>query len=504
MTRRCTRPGPLILLLLLAAPVQAGDDLEKFLNAIPDTTNTLTIIRMRSILQSPRGQREGWAQKREAEYLEGAVLIPPSADVVVVATKLVPGNLANSPMIGFIPLTKEVDNKDFLAREKGEIQYVAGETVFRSSRNAYYVGRGTNYLAVVSPADRQELAQWIKFAKRNKEPVLSPYLLKSAEAEASTQIMVAIDPEDLLEAKKIEEDVRASKALAKESKADVASVVALLQKLKGIRFTAQVNEDIEATLRLDFDEKVGREAELLKPYLLEVLGELGAELDDFAKGKVVVEEKAMLLTSTISLDDLKHVLSLVVPPLPKIERPEPPKPRQAPPPPTREELELKASRNYYQAVNRLIDELQRKSRNATDYARDALWHETYAKRIEQLATENVDPELLRYGANEASKLRALADSLNGVAVEVDSLQSGMYYRRSGGVGIGFTRWGLMPAIVPGGGSVDSNVPQIRTMQAEAVAKGAKDRQKIWGMLNEDRSSIRNKMQERFKVDFDAR
>jgi hypothetical protein len=41
MTRRCTRPGQLILLLLLAAPVQAGDDLEKFLNAIPDTTNTL-------------------------------------------------------------------------------------------------------------------------------------------------------------------------------------------------------------------------------------------------------------------------------------------------------------------------------------------------------------------------------------------------------------------------------------------------------------------------------
>jgi hypothetical protein len=201
---------------------------------------------------------------------------------------------------------------------------------------------------------------------------------------------------------------------------------------------------------------------------------------------------------------LKHVLSLVVPPLPEIERPEPPKPRQAPPPPTREELELRASRTYYQAVNRLIDELQRRSRNAPNLARDALWHETYAKRIDQLATENVHPELLRYGANVASKLRALADSLDGVVIEVDSLQKGLYYRRSGGVGIGFTRWGWMPAIVPGGGSVDSNVPQIRTMQAEAIANGARDRQRIWRMINDDRSAIRNKMQEKFNVNFDAR
>src|SRR5580704_3109952 len=133
-------PGRFVLLLLIAAPVQARDDLEQFLNAIPDSTNTLTIIRMRSILESPRSLREGWAKKRESEYLEGAVLIPPTANLVVVATKLVPGDFANSPAIGFIPLAKEVDNKEFLAREKGEVQYVAGESVFKSSRNAYYVG----------------------------------------------------------------------------------------------------------------------------------------------------------------------------------------------------------------------------------------------------------------------------------------------------------------------------------------------------------------------------
>jgi hypothetical protein len=489
-------------IFLTAATANARDDLDRFLTAIPDSTNTLTLIRMRAIMDTSIAKREGWAQKRESQYLEGAVLVPPTSPLVVVATRLAGHALTESLTIGFIAVEKEVSNAQFLAREKGEIQYVAGETVFMSARNAYYVGRGTKYLAVITPADRQELAHWLKFAKRNQESVLPDYLKESADAEPTAHVMIAIDPQDLFLPDRLEARAKNSQALAKNDKPEVATFAFFLRSLRGVRLTAQVGENTTATLRFDFRDKTGPEARMLKPFLIELFDDWGAEIEELASAELSIEEKSIILKSRISIASLKHVLSLVLPPIPKIQPPEPVKVASKPQP-TKEELTLKASMDYYQQVNKLVGELEKKYKKATDYEKTALWHDSYAKRIEQLPDENVDPSLLKYGADTAARLHALADSLRGVVVELNALQTGMYYRSSGGVGIGLGAGGrLSLSVTAGGGAVDSNVGQIRTLQAQAVAKGAETRMKIWNMIRDERSSIRNRMQNKFKVNFD--
>src|SRR3984893_8205928 len=142
----------LLGLVLLASRGSAADDLQKFLNAVPASTNTITVIRMQAIMQSPLAVREGWAKKREAEFHEGTALLPPTSDVVVIASKLIPGNLANSPTIALIPLEQPIADRDLAAREHGEVRPVGGEFVVLSSRNCYMVTKG-KYLAIVSPAD---------------------------------------------------------------------------------------------------------------------------------------------------------------------------------------------------------------------------------------------------------------------------------------------------------------------------------------------------------------
>ena len=99
----------------------AQNDLQLFMNAIPASTNTITIIRMRSIMQSPLARREGWAKKRAVEYQEGTAVLPPTSDIIVIASKLIPGNLANSPTIALLPVDQPIADRDLAARERGGV-----------------------------------------------------------------------------------------------------------------------------------------------------------------------------------------------------------------------------------------------------------------------------------------------------------------------------------------------------------------------------------------------
>ena len=62
------------------------------------------------------------------------------------------------------------------------------------------------------------------------------------------------------------------------------------------------------------------------------------------------------------------------------------------------------------------------------------------------------------------------------------------------------RVGVAPSF--GGGSMDSNVGELSARQAELVVKTAPDREKIWSVLDGDRSSVRRLMFEKYKIDFE--
>jgi len=487
-------------MVLLASRGSAADDLQKFLNAVPASTNTITVIRMQAIMQSPLAVREGWAKKREVEFHEGTALLPPTSDVVVIASKLMPGNLANSPTIALIPLEQPIADRDLAAREHGEVRPVGGEFVVLSSRNCYMATKG-KYLAIVSPADRQEMTQWIRFVKKNREPAFTQYLQDALSADAGAGLTVAIDTEDILDPRLVRYAINHSQTFAGDRKVDAVAVDALLGRLKGARLTVQFDDAITGTLRLEFIDKVGKEGLLLKPFLKEMLGEIGAELDEFTNGEVSLEDNAVLIKGQATMPGLRRVLSLVLPPVPKIDTSRPVKSNVPQPKPelTPAEMAAKASLAFYLHVNAMLMELQKKNRRSGDYEKTVVWHEAYAKKIQQLPTEYVDPELVKYGIRASNRLGALADSLRGVAVQIQALETGV----STTIFVGATSRGPLGYSNSSPDSqLDSNLQQIRTMQAEQIAMGAGDRLKIWNMIYDDNRSTAQKMSEKYKLNFE--
>jgi hypothetical protein len=153
----------------------------------------------------------------------------------------------------------------------------------------------------------------------------------------------------------------------------------------------------------------------------------------------------------------------------------------------------------------MLNDLRRKSKNSEekdkdseDYAKSALWHQTYARKISELPRKEVDPEMLEYGADVAQKLDALSNSLRGIPLKVDLLQKQAYYSAYTPPII-YSRfsWGTSFPMY-----TDTNVPEISDKQSAAVAQGEEDRRKIWQYLDEAKNRIRRKMSEKYQTNFD--
>ena len=270
--------------------------------------------------------------------------------------------------------------------------------------------------------------------------------------------------------------------------------------LRGIRFTAQIGEAIHARLALDFAEPPSeKDAPHLRTLFLTVLSDLQAELDELADAEITIEGRSLVFSTELSGPTLRRVMSLLISPAPealpsegaitdRTER-------------TRLEPTEDQTARYFAAVTEIIDDLQRVNRKAQDYLRTATWHDNFAKRIDQLAIVGVDQRVVEFGAEIASRLRALAASLRGVAVEVDTQRRSITYDMQ--VQPGWAAWNVWGGYGyrPGSWKVSSNLQQVREHVAKAVAEGAKEREQIWAFITDRRQAMTRELRERFGPDF---
>src|SRR6266849_3600215 len=97
-TRRCCIT--LSLLLTLASTGQAQDDVGILLRRVPESADALLIVRLKALLDSPRGQQENWSEKYQLGYLNGAVRIPPSIKSLLLASEIHPDPSKHSTTFG--------------------------------------------------------------------------------------------------------------------------------------------------------------------------------------------------------------------------------------------------------------------------------------------------------------------------------------------------------------------------------------------------------------------
>src|SRR5262249_18077701 len=154
--------------------------------------------------------------------------------------------------------------------ENGSLDRVAGQEVVLSPRDAYFVEIAPRTLGLMQPANRQELARWLRFAKQASPQVtLSPYLVTAAaETDAQRQIVLALAFTDVVGPEGARQRLGDAKSL-EGRKVNLDQLVRIFAGLKGMVLAVRVGQAIEGELRVDFTDRVEPLLPVAKPLLLE-------------------------------------------------------------------------------------------------------------------------------------------------------------------------------------------------------------------------------------------
>jgi hypothetical protein len=487
-----------------------GDSVNDLLKYVPEGANSIAVLRVRDLVDSPRGRQENWAEKHASEHLDGAVTVPPWAELLVRASHVRLGMPGGDWAAVILPLPDEFEMSRFAESVETELQEIGGHpAVFSPVRNGYFLelkepDNRPRVLVGKAPVTRQEVARWLASIPADGPGPLSEYLT-SAVRDESPQVILAIDLHEMLDPVQIRYRLAGAEVL--ENRPQARSALTLnFQSLRGIRLAVTVRETAVAQIRMDFGRQIGDEGQYVKPLLIEFLSDAGAHLDELEDASVQVRGTSVTLQMPISDESLRRILSLITtPPAPASPAVEP-APETPSPDEPRRRVDVTASLRYFRAVNRNIDDLQRAYGRAREYTRTAQWHENFARRIDSLPTAGVDAELVQYGEQISSYFRALAASLRGTGVKVDALDRSVVYEvhrrpvyRSG------IEWWWGPAWSTTGPAfevkVESNLQEVRAQQAGIVAAASNEREQIWEMINTARSETRQSMAMKYGEDF---
>jgi hypothetical protein len=452
---------------------------QDMLRWVPADSNAVAHVRVSELLNSPFGRQRKWLTEYREAYAAGLLAAPPTVQEFIRATEYRPHARDEEPIYTIFSMRGDVSMNDIAQHELSRAERIADTFAVHSQRGAYFARLGNRLLGSLEPADRQLLARWLRSAAPEGKNNLSDYIREVLASEKDGQVVLAIDLTDMADAEYLAKWLALSPAV-KAQKVEIEALAEQFASLHGVRLVVTVNDDIVARLMKDI---VG-----------EWIDNSGAHVESIATADAKVDGKTFTLSSQMSEQGFRRVLSLI-----QTQHPNEPAtdPQQA------QQANVVASKRYYDAVVAAVRDLEFQNRRATDYEKTALWHENHAARIENLSTIGVDPELVAWGYNLSQQLRALANSLRGVPIEVDRLNRAIrvdvrtYNRR-----IATTEFGGI--FRPEWFTTQSNLQDVRAAQQEAIIQDREDRAAIWRMLEEDRQAIVAKMKEKYGVDFEAK
>src|SRR5262245_57343455 len=142
---------PLVLCLVAVAPSSAAGPFDDLLKWIPEQANTLLLMDIYELHQSPLGKQEDWAKKHTRTCL-GDMFMSPKITKVAVAAQLNPSTLNYAWEAGVIQLDQGIKEKELSRLVSGTPDSVAGKPIVLSPRNAYYTQFRQWVIGMMKPA----------------------------------------------------------------------------------------------------------------------------------------------------------------------------------------------------------------------------------------------------------------------------------------------------------------------------------------------------------------
>ena len=382
----------------------ASADYTDLLDQVPSSANTLLIMKPNA-LQSNASSK---VEREITRYLDSAkmwpIIAPWKPEEVVIASEMDIHHMAPDWEMAAIEFQQTVDVELLAKRSNGVLDSLAGHQVIWLE-NACILVMNPKQLTVVSPLNRQSATRWLQRADEASQDQLSPYLAEKSRAAVagSAGMTFIMDLQNVFSPAQVSQAIAGS-SLFQKVKPDPTK---LFCGIRGLVFDCQVSEDKDSQLVVDFAGPTESLQPIVKRMMVNALVKAGAMLDEFNSWTVKAEGEQISMTGKLSPLGVRRVMSLsainsavssgsvaqsdasspqaVEPP----DATEPPRSRNE------ETAARRATKRYFQNVTDSINSVASSRRPNLENA--ALWINNEARKIDQLNTTNVDPQMLEYG-----------------------------------------------------------------------------------------------------------
>jgi hypothetical protein len=460
---------------------------------VPSTANAITLLDAKRLLDSPLAAREGWKDKYEKAFASGLVAIPPNAVRMILAAELDYEFMKPRWELVIADLTEGRSVAQIARLTKGTLDQIGDVPAVSLRDDSYVVELGSKRLGAMAPANRQAVARWLREVQSRMAPELSAYLKGSLVASDQSQIVMAFDLDDAIPPDVIRAKLASSAAIASK-KVDVEAATKALAGVRGLAVEVAVTDGAFGRLRVHFDGDASALVPVALPLLLEILGDLGARLDDVERWKVTAEPQRISFNGPLSTDGMKRVFSLIDSPTLAILASDPSQEARSSQP----TAQAYASQQYFKSLSAVLDDVRTESKEAKTFGQNALWFDKWSRRIDRLPIVNVDSDLLNFGRAVAGALRNMAASMRGIGINSAAREANIYqtvttdyngYAGAYGGGYSYyTEWR----------NVDS---ERRAARADERSKGALSARDIAREIENETAKIRQAMTQKYSVPF---
>jgi hypothetical protein len=476
---------------LFAVPSLAAGPYENLLKYVPPQSNTLFLVNVKAAYDSPLARAEKWSENTYQRYKSGLSFVPPDASQVIIASQINLSNMTRDHQVGLIRVMTFPTMKSLAEKEGGSTDSINGQGVALSPRNMYLTALEGPAIALVYPADRQAMSRWLRHCAACKEAEFPRYLRKAADEAGDSVLAVAVDLTDSVDPTLLAMGLAISPVVVKAKGTDVQRLAKFVASIQGLTFTTKVTDSITGTIRLDFGFEITAHKSIARDLFLELLGDQGVAMSGMESWQVKFTDTSMTMTGPMSTADVRHVISLFA--FPSMGAQDQAKIAVSGP----------ATKRYLAAVDTLLGDLSAK-KDSPDYLKTATWHEKAATQIEQLSRMGADPIAVEAAIGAAKRIRAIGATLRGVPVDIKEIDSKAYYYSQPNYGVSFGWWGGFRPMVtynPGGGGVQTNLPQVYAERAKTVADSDRQRTDLSIQIGQIMGDAKRKLSEKYKIQF---
>ena len=307
------RPTLVLGALLAVAGFARADD--KFIDLtplLPPDANAATVIDVQAIYNSPLAQKEKWATQRPLPF-------PPTIYTAALASRIDPGSLSGGKWeVGVANPKGKLTMEQLAVREKGALETIAGAQAVLSPRNLYFVEIRPWVIGMSYPADRQEVAKWVKSLRNVPGGVvrLDPFLKASVTSgDRQTQFIMAIDLADAVDpARVLDGMIKNRQFTGNLNNPNAAAKV--LGTVQGVKLTLMVTDTINGELRFEFGAPATPLMPWAKPLLTDFLAGRGASVEALENWTAEADGNAIVMRGRMREQGFRRILSLVAPPAP--------------------------------------------------------------------------------------------------------------------------------------------------------------------------------------------